>query len=73
MYHKSGKAAGDEDGDDNMSGRGSLSEDEEEDDEEEDVSVLSSLDDYQICLKYQQVLLILFNEHLLEHKVIRFT
>lgn len=29
---------------------------EEEEDEEEDVSFLSSLDSYQLCLKYQQVL-----------------
>lgn len=28
----------------------------EEEDEEEDVSALSSLDSYQLCLKYQQVL-----------------
>lgn len=31
-------------------------EEEEGDDEEEDVSVLSSLETYQLCLKYQQVL-----------------
>lgn len=30
---------------------------EDDGDEEEDVSVLSSLDSYQLCLKYQQVLL----------------
>lgn len=31
---------------------------EEEEEEEEDVSLLSSLDNYQLCLKYQQVLFI---------------
>lgn len=28
----------------------------DDDDEEEDVSLLSSLENYQLCLKYQQVL-----------------
>ncbi|XP_042353104.1 neurabin-1-like [Plectropomus leopardus] len=50
---KKGQASGDEDTD------GSLSEksvaEEEEEDEEEDVAVLSSLDNYQLCLKYQQL------------------
>lgn len=65
MNYKIGRAGRDEDTDGNMSGKGSLTEEEEEeeeeDDEEEDVSVLSSLDDYQICLKYQQVFLRLLN------------
>lgn len=30
-------------------------EEEEEDDDGEDVAVLSSMDSYQLCLKYQQV------------------
>ncbi|XP_029310096.1 LOW QUALITY PROTEIN: neurabin-1-like [Cottoperca gobio] len=47
---KSEKASGDEYND------GSLSEKSvEEEEEEEDVSVLSSLDNYQLCLKYQQL------------------
>lgn len=54
---KRGRAGGDEDNDGTVSERGSLAEEEEED-EEEDVSVLSSLDNYQLCLKYQQVLYI---------------
>lgn len=54
---KSGRAGGDEYNDSSMSERGSVAEEEEED-EEEDVSVLSSLDNYQLCLKYQQVLYI---------------
>lgn len=62
MYYKSGRPGRDEENDGNMSGKGSLTEEEdEEDDEDEDVSVLSGLEDYQICLKYQQVLLTLFN------------
>ncbi|XP_070829388.1 neurabin-1-like isoform X2 [Chaetodon trifascialis] len=51
---KSGRAGGDEYNDSSMSERGSVAEEEEED-EEEDVSVLSSLDNYQLCLKYQQL------------------
>ncbi|XP_076600442.1 uncharacterized protein LOC143328884 isoform X7 [Chaetodon auriga] len=51
---KSGTAGGDEYNDSSMSERGSVAEEEEED-EEEDVSVLSSLDNYQLCLKYQQL------------------
>ncbi|KAI3375061.1 hypothetical protein L3Q82_021580, partial [Scortum barcoo] len=47
------RASRDEDNDASMSERGSLAEEEEED-EEEDVSVLSSLDNYHLCLKYQQ-------------------
>uniref|UniRef100_A0A1A7W958 Neurabin-1 n=2 Tax=Iconisemion striatum TaxID=60296 RepID=A0A1A7W958_9TELE len=50
------RSSGDE-GDDNddggVSGRESVFE--EEDDEEEDVSVLSSMENYQLCLKYQQL------------------
>ncbi|KAM3865972.1 uncharacterized protein ACN63O_009616 [Diretmus argenteus] len=47
----------DEDSDDGgMSERDSVvEEEEEEEEEEEDVSVLSSLDHYQLCLKYQQL------------------
>lgn len=61
MYYKSGSAGRDGDDGSDMSGKGSLTEEEEEEnDEEDDVSVLSSLDDYQICLKYQQVLLTSF-------------
>ncbi|XP_078119649.1 uncharacterized protein LOC144526217 [Sander vitreus] len=45
---KRGRASGDEDNDCSMSV-------EEEEDEEEDVSVLSGLDNYQLCLKYQQL------------------
>ncbi|CAK6952387.1 neurabin-1-like [Scomber scombrus] len=48
------RMSGDEDTDCSMSERGSVDEEEEED-EEEDVSVLSSLDNYQICLRYQQL------------------
>ncbi|XP_044074281.1 uncharacterized protein LOC122886327 isoform X2 [Siniperca chuatsi] len=51
---KRGRAGGDEDNDGSMSERGSVVEEEEED-EEEDVSVLSGLDNYQLCLKYQQL------------------
>lgn len=52
--------SGDEDTDCSMSERGSVDDidEEEEEDEEEDVSILSSLDNYQICLRYQQVLYI---------------
>ncbi|XP_056246764.1 neurabin-1-like isoform X2 [Seriola aureovittata] len=55
------RASRDEDDDDDgsMSEKGSVAEEEEEEDEEEDeeqdVSVLSSLDSYQLCLKYQQL------------------
>ncbi|XP_078029360.1 uncharacterized protein LOC117271552 isoform X3 [Epinephelus lanceolatus] len=47
------RASTDEDTDGSLSER-SLAEEEEED-EEEDVSLLSSLDNYQLCLKYQQL------------------
>lgn len=57
MYYTMERAGGDEDTDSNMSGKGSVTEEEEEeDDAEEDVSNLSGLDNYQLCLKYQQVL-----------------
>ncbi|XP_051252390.1 neurabin-1 isoform X2 [Dicentrarchus labrax] len=55
---KRGRAGRDECTDSIMSERGSVAEEEEEDEEEEDeedVSVLSSLDSYQLCLKYQQL------------------
>ncbi|XP_031710788.1 neurabin-1-like isoform X2 [Anarrhichthys ocellatus] len=45
--------SGDEDDDGSFSEK-SVTEEEEED-EEEDVSVISSLDNYQLCLKYQQL------------------
>ncbi|KAM7379158.1 hypothetical protein PAMP_004728 [Pampus punctatissimus] len=51
---KRGRMNGDEDTDCSMSERGSVTEEEEED-EEEDVSELSSLDSYQLCLRYQQL------------------
>ncbi|XP_073346657.1 uncharacterized protein [Pagrus major] len=51
---KGGRASGDYYNDSSMSERGSMAEEEEED-EEEDVSALSSLDSYQLCLKYQQL------------------
>lgn len=35
-------------------------EDDDEEEEEEEVSALSCLDNYQLCLKYQQVLCIQF-------------
>ncbi|XP_037643229.1 neurabin-1-like isoform X2 [Sebastes umbrosus] len=50
---KSGRASGDEDNDGSMSEK-SL-EEEEDEEEEEDLSVLSGLDNYQLCLKYQQL------------------
>ncbi|XP_028448359.1 neurabin-2 isoform X2 [Perca flavescens] len=50
---KTGRASEDEDNDCSMSEM-SVAEEEEED-EVEDVSVLSSLDNYQLCLKYQQL------------------
>ncbi|XP_035026543.2 neurabin-1-like isoform X2 [Hippoglossus stenolepis] len=53
------RAGGDEDDDDDASVSEkdwvAEEEEEEEDDEEEDVSFLSSLDNYQLCLKYQQL------------------
>ncbi|MED6265353.1 hypothetical protein CHARACLAT_024598 [Characodon lateralis] len=51
------RSSGDEDNDDRVSERDSIFEEEEmvEDEEEEDVSVLSSLENYHLCLKYQQV------------------
>lgn len=52
---KRGSAGGDEYSDSNMSERLSVDDEEEEEDEEEDVADLSSLDNYQLCLKYQQV------------------
>ncbi len=55
LYMKTGKASGDVCNASSMSERGSVAEEEEED-EEEDVSLLSSFDNYQLCLKYQQVL-----------------
>ncbi|XP_071376602.1 neurabin-1-like [Centroberyx affinis] len=45
---------GGEDNDGGTSEKGSV-EEEEDEEEEEDVSVLSSLDNYQLCLKYQQL------------------
>lgn len=51
----------DEDNDGSVSERDSIFEEEEveeDEDEEEDASVLSSLDNYQLCLKYQQVQLL---------------
>ncbi|XP_028986449.1 neurabin-1-like isoform X2 [Betta splendens] len=49
-----GRTGEDEDNEGNASGR-DTEEEEEDDDEEAEVSVLSSLDSYQICLKYQQL------------------
>ncbi|KAM8726886.1 uncharacterized protein AB9X84_000790 isoform 1-T1 [Acanthopagrus schlegelii] len=49
---KGRRASGDQYNDSSFSERGSMAEEEEED-EDEDVSVLSSLDHYQLCLKYQ--------------------
>ncbi|XP_028986452.1 neurabin-1-like isoform X5 [Betta splendens] len=51
---KKGRTGEDEDNEGNASGR-DTEEEEEDDDEEAEVSVLSSLDSYQICLKYQQL------------------
>lgn len=48
----------DEDDDDGSILDSVVEEEEEEEDEEEDISVLSSLDSYQLCLKYQQVIYI---------------
>lgn len=53
---KRGSAGRDEYSDSNMSERLSVDDEEEEEDEEENVADLSSLDNYQLCLKYQQVL-----------------
>lgn len=44
-----------EENDGSGSERGSVTEEEEEDDQEDDVSVLSSLDNQELCLKYEQV------------------
>ncbi|KAK2822246.1 hypothetical protein Q5P01_022311 [Channa striata] len=53
---KKGGAGRDEDIEGKMSWKDSVTmEDEENDEEEEDVSVLSSLDNYRLCLKYQQL------------------
>lgn len=50
------RSSGDENSSDSVSEMDSVFEEEEEgDDEEEDVSVLSGLENYQLCLKYQQV------------------
>ncbi|XP_030016727.1 neurabin-1-like isoform X2 [Sphaeramia orbicularis] len=50
------RCSGDEDIDSCLSEKGSVAEEEEDnDEEEEDVSVLSSLDNYQLCLKYKQL------------------
>ncbi|KAM9845082.1 uncharacterized protein ACBR49_011842 [Aulostomus maculatus] len=51
---KRGRMSAEEDTDGGMSEKSSVAEEEEED-EEEDVSVLSGLDSYQLCLKYQQL------------------
>ncbi|XP_040912113.1 neurabin-1-like [Toxotes jaculatrix] len=48
------RAGGDQDNDGSVSEKESVAEEEEED-EEEDVSGLSSLDNYRLCLKYQQL------------------
>ncbi|XP_029970817.1 neurabin-1-like [Salarias fasciatus] len=52
-------SSGDEEMDSSMSEKGSVVEEEEEEEEEEDevedVSALSSLDNHQLCLKYQQL------------------
>lgn len=55
LFMKRESAGGEEDNDGSTSERDSVVEEEEED-EEEDVSDLSGLDNYQLCLKYQQVL-----------------
>lgn len=53
---KGGSASGDEYDDSNVSERVSVDEEEDEEEEdEEDVAELSSLDNYQLCIKYQQV------------------
>ncbi|XP_037537666.1 uncharacterized protein LOC119414636 [Nematolebias whitei] len=50
------RSSGDEGDSDNMSETDSVfGEEEEGDDEEEDVSALSSLENYELCLKYQQL------------------
>ncbi|XP_041848486.1 uncharacterized protein LOC121644534 isoform X2 [Melanotaenia boesemani] len=48
------RSSGDEDND-NISEKDTASEEEKEEEIEEDVSVLSGLDNYQLCLKYQQL------------------
>ncbi|XP_023820838.1 neurabin-1 isoform X2 [Oryzias latipes] len=60
---RANRSSGDEDIDDTTGVRSSVEEEEEEEEEEkeeeeeeeEDVSLLSSLDNYQLCLKYQQL------------------
>ncbi|KAK5859807.1 hypothetical protein PBY51_021331 [Eleginops maclovinus] len=53
---KSGRASGDEEYDRSMSEKSVAEEEEEEEElEEEDMSVLSHLDNYQLCLKYKQL------------------
>ncbi|XP_069562177.1 neurabin-1-like isoform X2 [Brachyistius frenatus] len=47
--------SGEEESDGSMSEKWLVDEEKEEDEEEEDVSVLSSLESYQLCLKYQQL------------------
>lgn len=61
IYMKRGSASGDEDIDGSFSGKSVAEEveEEEEADEEQDMSFISSLDNYQLCLKYQQVRFIL--------------
>lgn len=54
-YMKSERSSGDEEYDRSMSEK---SEEEEEEYEEADMSVLSNLDNYQLCFKYLQVLYI---------------
>ncbi|XP_047223146.1 neurabin-1-like isoform X2 [Girardinichthys multiradiatus] len=49
------RSSGDEDNDDSVSERDSIFEEEEVVEDEEDVSVLSSLENYHLCLKYQQL------------------
>ncbi|CAG5896856.1 unnamed protein product [Menidia menidia] len=56
--NRESRSSVDEDNEDNMSERGSVTEEEKEEEgeeEEEDVSLLSNLDGYQLCLKYQQL------------------
>ena len=56
-YMKSERSSGDEEYDRSMSEK-SVEEEEEEEYEEADMSVLSNLDNYQLCFKYLQVLYI---------------
>ncbi|KAM8851127.1 uncharacterized protein AB9W97_021982 isoform 2-T2 [Spinachia spinachia] len=51
---REGSASGDEDIDGSFAGK-SVAEEEEEEDEEEDMAFISSLDNDQLCLKYQQL------------------